>query len=88
MSHCTHSIAFPISQISRIFAPMQPPIDDFPYTNDHHPAHSDFVRMDIGEMTEDEQVELMRHLNECQACKTAYDAWVQNGRPTDLNNDT
>jgi len=67
---------------------MEPLRDDARYTNDHHPDHNDFVRMNTGEMDSQEEEDLFRHLAGCPSCKLAFDAWVQNGMPTDMNNDT
>ncbi len=39
-------------------------------------------------MTENEEREFFRHLDECPECQAALAAWTRNGRPSDLNNDT
>ncbi len=64
------------------------PIDNAVYTGDHHPNPDDFARLDAGDMTRQEEETFFRHLDGCPVCKAAFEAWVQNGRPSDLNNDT
>ncbi len=64
------------------------PLDNAMYTAGHHATSDDFHRMDAGDMTSKEEEEFFRHLDECPACKTAFEAWTRNGRPSDLNNDT
>ncbi|MEO6037154.1 MAG: hypothetical protein ABIQ93_01995, partial [Saprospiraceae bacterium] len=67
---------------------MEPLPDDKPYHNDHHPDPLDFARLDAADMSEREETALFQHLAGCPTCQAAFEAWVQNGRPSALDNDT